>query len=190
MSGLHYTYYVQGRSCGLQVASEARSQEKSSPGIVTLLFFLLGFLFIYFLAVLGLCGCTRAFSGCEQELISSCDAQASHCVGFSCCYSCGIFLDQGSNPCSLPWPRKATVEQKEHFLKEKEVSGEVHRQRQVFRCGHEKLVLPQFAVKRPECQLVARLALILSCGRGLPHQSLGSQQLLICLFPLFARPKE
>ena len=189
MSGLHQTYYVQGRSCGLQVASEARSQEKSSPGIVTLLFFIIIFIYL-FLAVLGLCCCTRAFSGCEQELISSCGAQASQCVGFSCCYSCGIFLDQGSNPCSLPWPRKATLEQKEHFLKEKEVSEEVHRQSQVFRCGHEKLALPQFAVKWPERLLVARLALILSCGRGLPRQSLGSQQLLVCLFPLFARPKE
>ena len=64
----------------------------------------------YFLAVLGLCCCTWAFSNCgEQELISSCGAQASHCVGFSCCDSCGILLDQGSNPCSLLWPRKATL---------------------------------------------------------------------------------
>ena len=64
--------------------------------------------FIYlFLAALGLC----------------CGAWASHCGGFSCCrawalgawasvvvvqglscsMACGIFLDQGSNPCPLHW---------------------------------------------------------------------------------------
>ena len=37
------------------------------------------------LAVLGLCCCTWAFSGCsEQGLLSSCRAWASHCGGFSC----------------------------------------------------------------------------------------------------------
>ena len=82
---------------------------------------------ILFLAALGLCCCTKAFSGCgEWELFSSCDAQASPCSGFSWCKpqvfgqagfsSCGsqvlelgihcptaggIFLDQGSNLCPL-----------------------------------------------------------------------------------------
>ena len=38
------------------------------------------------MAVLGLCCCSRAFSSCiQQELLSSCGAQASHCGGFSCC---------------------------------------------------------------------------------------------------------
>ena len=38
-----------------------------------------------FLAALGLCGCTQAFSSCdEQRLLSSCGAWASHCSGFSC----------------------------------------------------------------------------------------------------------
>ena len=37
-----------------------------------------------FLAALGLCGCTQAFSSCdEQRLLSSCGAWASHCSGFS-----------------------------------------------------------------------------------------------------------
>ena len=79
-----------------------------------------------FLAALGLCCCTQAFSGCGKwELLSSYDAQAS-CSSFSCCRpqvlghagfsSCGsqvlelgihcptaggIFLDQGSNLCPL-----------------------------------------------------------------------------------------
>ena len=85
------------------------------------------FLIYLFLAALGLCCCTRAFS--------SCGAQVSLCSGFSCCraralgsrasvvvargvqsagsvvvahrltYSvaCGIFPDQGSNPRPLHW---------------------------------------------------------------------------------------
>ena len=68
---------------------------------------------MYFLAVLGLCCCTQAFS--------SCDEQASHCVAslvehglkgmgsvlmahrLSCPVPCGTFLDQISNPCLLHW---------------------------------------------------------------------------------------
>ena len=41
-------------------------------------------IFIY-LAVLGLHGCTQAFSSCgEWGLLSGCSEQASHCGGFSC----------------------------------------------------------------------------------------------------------
>ena len=47
---------------------------KQSPGI------------LFFLAVLGLHCCTRAFSSySEWRLLSSCGAQVSHCGGFSCC---------------------------------------------------------------------------------------------------------
>ena len=77
-----------------------------------------------FMAVLGLCCCSWAFSSCrERDRCSSCDVRASHCSGFSCCgeqpraawasvvvahgFSCpvshGIFPDQGSNPCPLHW---------------------------------------------------------------------------------------
>ena len=43
------------------------------------------YLFI-FLVALGLCCCMCAFSSCgKQGLLSSCDTQASHCGGFSCC---------------------------------------------------------------------------------------------------------
>ena len=77
-----------------------------------------------FLAVLSLCCCAQAFSGCsEWGLLFSCGVQASHCGGFSCCRAhaldtwasvvvaqalscssaCGIFPDQGSNPCPLHW---------------------------------------------------------------------------------------
>ena len=66
----------------------------------------------------------RAFSSCnKQGLLSSGDAQASHCSDFLCCgawvlgarasvvvaqgLSCpearGIFLSQGLNPCPLQW---------------------------------------------------------------------------------------
>ena len=43
--------------------------------------------FIYlFLATVGLCCYTWAFSSCsKQGLLSSCGARASHCGGFSCC---------------------------------------------------------------------------------------------------------
>ena len=78
------------------------------------------FVFI-FLSVLGLCCWAQAFSSCgDWRLLSSCGPQASHCGGFPCCGSwtldhrlshlahgvrcpeaCGIFQDQGSNPCPL-----------------------------------------------------------------------------------------
>ena len=42
--------------------------------------------FFFFLAVLGLRCCARAFSSCgEQGATLCCSAQASHCGGFSCC---------------------------------------------------------------------------------------------------------
>ena len=43
--------------------------------------------FMYlFMAVLGLCCCSMAFSHCGvQDLLSSCSAWASHCPGFPCC---------------------------------------------------------------------------------------------------------
>ena len=76
------------------------------------------YLFILFLAPLGLhCHARALASCCERGLLSSCGAWASHCGGFSCCrasalghtgsvvvahrLSCptahGIFPDQGSN---------------------------------------------------------------------------------------------
>ena len=58
----------------------------------------------------------QAFSGCtDGGLLSSCDVWASCCSGFPCEASvvvlhglsgsetCGIFLNQGWNPCSLHW---------------------------------------------------------------------------------------
>ena len=41
--------------------------------------------------------------------LNSCGLRALHCrlssvvQGLSCCAACGIFLDQGSNPCPLHW---------------------------------------------------------------------------------------
>ena len=82
-------------------------------------------LFIYlFLAALGLRCCVQAFSSCGKRglfflavpslLIAvaslCCRAQAlGACasvvvaLGLSCSSACGIFPDQGSNPCSLHW---------------------------------------------------------------------------------------
>ena len=41
---------------------------------------------LFFVFVLGLCGCTWAFSSCgEWGLLSSCGVWASRCSGFSCC---------------------------------------------------------------------------------------------------------
>ena len=74
--------------------------------------------------MLGLCGYVRAFSSfSEWGLLSSCSVWASQCDGFSCCRAqalgmhasvavarglgcsavCGIFPDQGLNPCHLQW---------------------------------------------------------------------------------------
>ena len=69
--------------------------------------------FIYlFLAVLGLCCCSQAFSSCCEWglLLSSCGVQApgawaqklQHMV-LVAPEAGGIFPDQGSNPCTLHW---------------------------------------------------------------------------------------
>ena len=61
--------------------------------------------FLFILTVLALPCCSQAFSGCG--------ARMSHCGGFSCYRAwagglssgpaaCGIFPDQGLNPCPLP----------------------------------------------------------------------------------------
>ena len=84
------------------------------------------FIHHFFLAVLGLCSCTRALPGfSEQGLLPSCDAAASHCSGLSWCMAqalgmrtsvaaacglshptaCGTFPDQGSNLCPLHWQK-------------------------------------------------------------------------------------
>ena len=75
------------------------------------------------MAVLGLRFCARAFSSCGQwgplfiavrgplpyRGLSCCGAQAPDAQavivahGPSCSAACGIFPDQGSNPCPLPW---------------------------------------------------------------------------------------
>ena len=81
------------------------------------LFFKIIFIYL-FTAVLGLCCCEGFFLvTASAELLSSCGAQASHCCGFSlrstasivvarglsCSTTCGIFWDEGSNPCLLHW---------------------------------------------------------------------------------------
>ena len=67
--------------------------------------------FIYlFLAILGLCCCSWAFSSCEWGLLSGCGVQApgeraqrlEH-VGLVAPEAGGISPDQGSNPCTLHW---------------------------------------------------------------------------------------
>ena len=82
-----------------------------------LVLFKIYFLYL-FLAVLGLCCDVQAFSSCGEWGILCCEAQASHCGGFSCFRAWGsrsvtsvvvaqglscilafrIFLEQGSNP--------------------------------------------------------------------------------------------
>ena len=64
------------------------------------------------LAMLGLHCCVWAFSSCsEWGLLSSCGTWALMACGtlvavahgLSDSSACGIFLDQGLNPCPLPW---------------------------------------------------------------------------------------
>ena len=85
---------------------------------------ILFYLFIYlFLAVLGLHFCVRAFSSCGKwgplfiavrgpliiaaSLVGSTGSRRAGSVvvahGPSCSIACGIFPDQGSNPCPLHW---------------------------------------------------------------------------------------
>ena len=88
--------------------------------------FILYYVFIYLCVIFG-CAVSSLLHGLfpsrsERGLLSSCSAWASHYHGFSCCKAqtlntgsivmvhrfrcsaaCGIFLDQGSNPCLLHW---------------------------------------------------------------------------------------
>ena len=86
-------------------------------------FFNFIYLFIYFWLLLGLHCCTWAFLWLRRAGATlRCSVQASHCSGFSCgaralgvqasvvvahglscSAACGIFPDQGSNPCPLHW---------------------------------------------------------------------------------------
>ena len=79
-------------------------------------------LYYFFLAALGLLSCCSGFPQLQLEGVTlCCGIKASHCGGFfrqstgsrnmgfsrfgdglSCSTACGIFLDQGSNPC-LYW---------------------------------------------------------------------------------------
>ena len=102
--------------------------QSSSPALFC--FVKLTFFFFVFLVELGLCCSAQAFSSCgERGLLSGRAARAplwscctcSSCGGFSrgaqarctaavvvvhglgCSTACGIFPDQGSNPCLLHW---------------------------------------------------------------------------------------
>ena len=90
------------------------------PLLLSLFFFFKLFLF---LAVLGLRFCARAFSSCSERRplfialhgpltvaaspVGSTGSRRAGSVvvahGPSCSAACGIFLDQGSNPCPLHW---------------------------------------------------------------------------------------
>ena len=66
--------------------------------------------FFFFVAALGLHCCMQAFSSCgEQGLLllwSTGSRRAGSVVvahGPSCSAACGVFPDQGSNPCPLHW---------------------------------------------------------------------------------------
>ena len=86
--------------------------------------YLYPFIYLFLLAVLGIHCCALAFSSCSKKgLLSTCGARASHCGGFSyckhglwgawasaivvhrlsCSVACGIFPDQGENPCPQHW---------------------------------------------------------------------------------------
>ena len=86
------------------------------------------FFWIHFCSCWVFSDAWRLFSTCgEWGILSSCDAQALRCGGFSCCEAravvhtgfsscgawlscsraCGIFLDQGSNLCLLHWQAHA-----------------------------------------------------------------------------------
>ena len=92
-------------------------------GVPLLLFFII-YLFIHlFLVVLGLRCCVRAFYSCGEWgysslrcvglslswplLLQSTSSRRAGSVvmahGLSCSAACGIFPDQGSNPCPLHW---------------------------------------------------------------------------------------
>ena len=106
--------------CGRWDPSSPTRDQTHAPPAVEAQFFV--FVFV-FMAVLGLCFCARAFSSCGK-----CGPPSSRCTGLSlswplllrstssrragsvvvahgpsCSAACGIFPDQGSNPCPLHW---------------------------------------------------------------------------------------
>ena len=105
-----------------------KGKTKCGPKNKILFLFLFIYLFIYlfiiylfiylFMAVLGLHFCARAFSSCGKWgplfiavcgplLLRSTGSRRAGSVvvahGPSCSAACGIFPDQGSNPCPLRW---------------------------------------------------------------------------------------
>ena len=120
-----YTQYAsraQRRSGYFYLETRERKDSKMTLGRWQL-FFCFCFLIYLFLAVLGLCFCARAFSSCSERgplfiavrgpltiaasLVGSTGSRRAGSVvvvhGPSCSVACGIFPDQGSNPCPLHW---------------------------------------------------------------------------------------
>ena len=113
---------------GKQSQHAERKVSKKRPGkegiSFQMTFFFKFYLFILFMAVLGLRFCARAFSSCggggghsssrcaglsllQPLLLRSTGSRRASSVivahGPSCSAACGIFPDQGSNPCPLHW---------------------------------------------------------------------------------------
>ena len=116
ISCLRITWYISGKFRFLDFCPDS---------LYTFFFFNLFILFIYlfFLAVLGLRFCARAFSSRGERGPLFIAVRGPHTVaaslvaehrlqtrrlrsvahGPSCSAACGIFPDQGSNPCPLHW---------------------------------------------------------------------------------------
>ena len=113
-----------GRICFLVLFLTEKRNCIPDNNVYWAVFFFFQIIYLFILGSAGYLLLHRLFSSCgERETLSSCSARASHCSGFSCCRawalgaqdlvamahglscskSCGIFLDQGSNPCLLHW---------------------------------------------------------------------------------------
>ena len=119
---IFFNIYLFG-SAGSQLRHEG-SFLVAAPGIF--FFFLINLFILFYLFLFGCVGSSLLHAVFLQLRRAGatlcCDARASHCGGFSCgawalgvqasvvvahgpscSAACGIFLDQGSNPCPRPW---------------------------------------------------------------------------------------
>ena len=89
-----YSFYLQKRKLKFKNIGDKYVTYRAKSSVLILysfsqyysIFILLSLLLLFlFLVALGLCCSMQAFSSCgEWGLLSSCDAQASHCGSFSC----------------------------------------------------------------------------------------------------------
>ena len=115
-SGVHHLNFLYLRINNSSPSLVARSRlafddsYTLAPAVVFSDFPLSKNIYLFILSNFIIFGCMQAFSNCRAQAshsagLSHCGAQVSVAMahGISCSSACGIFPDQGLNPCHLHW---------------------------------------------------------------------------------------